>query len=224
MEELIVKENNQKRLDSYVTDKLSKVSRTTAQRLIEEEKILVNGKKQKASYKPEEGDVISIEIPEAKDVELKAQDIPVPVVYEDNDIIVVNKPKGMVVHPANGNPDGTLVNAILAMCKDSLSGIGGEIRPGIITDEVVEVLKECIDLAPLHNPAGIIGIEACKKVMPGKPMVAVFDTTFHQTMPKEKYVYPIPYKYYEKYGVRKYGAHGTSHLYVSQRLAEIENK
>ena len=80
LEELIVKENNQKRLDSYVTDKLSKVSRTTAQRLIEEEKILVNGKKQKASYKPEEGDVISIEIPEAKDVELKAQDIPVPVV------------------------------------------------------------------------------------------------------------------------------------------------
>ena len=132
MEELIVKENNQKRLDSYVTDKLSKLSRTTAQRLIEEGKILVNGKKQKASYKPEEGDVISIEIPEAKDVELKAQDIPVPVVYEDNDIIVVNKPKGMVVHPANGNSDGTLVNAILAMCKDSLSGIGGEIRPGIV--------------------------------------------------------------------------------------------
>lgn len=132
MEELIVKENNQKRLDSYVTDKLSKLSRTTAQRLIEEEKILVNGKKQKASYKPEEGDVISIEIPEAKDVELKAQDIPVPVVYEDNDIIVVNKPKGMVVHPANGNPDGTLVNAIMSMCKDSLSGIGGELRPGIV--------------------------------------------------------------------------------------------
>ena len=132
MEELIVKENNQKRLDYYVTDKLSKVSRTTAQRLIEEGKILVNGKKQKASYKPEEGDVISIEIPEAKDVELKAQDIPVPVVYEDNDIIVVNKPKGMVVHPANGNPDGTLVNAIMAICKDSLSGIGGEIRPGIV--------------------------------------------------------------------------------------------
>ena len=100
--------------------------------LIKNDKILVNGKKQKASYKPEEGDVISIEIPEAKDVELKAQDIPVPVVYEDNDIIVVNKPKGMVVHPANGNPDGTLVNAILAMCKDSLSGIGGEIRPGIV--------------------------------------------------------------------------------------------
>ena len=132
LEELIVKENNQKRLDSYVTDKLSKLSRTTAQKLIEEEKILVNGKKQKASYKPEEGDVISIEIPEAKDVELKAQDIPVPVVYEDNDIIVVNKPKGMVVHPAAGKYDGTLVNALLYHCGDSLSGINGVLRPGIV--------------------------------------------------------------------------------------------
>lgn len=94
----------------------------------------------------------------------------------------------------------------------------------VITDEVVEVLKECIDLAPLHNPAGIIGIEACKKVMPGKPMVGVFDTAFHQTMQKERYIYPIPYEYYKKYGIRKYGFHGTSHMYVSQRLAEIVNK
>ena len=133
MENFIVKDNNQKkRLDTYVTDEINKLSRTTAQRLIEDGKILVNNKKQKASYKPEIGDVISVEIPEAKEIKLKAQDIPVPVVYEDDDIIVVNKPKGMVVHPANGNPDGTLVNAILAMCKDSLSGIGGEIRPGIV--------------------------------------------------------------------------------------------
>ena len=86
------------------------------------------------------------------------------------------------------------------------------------------MLKECIDLAPLHNPAGIIGIEACKKVMPGKPMVGVFDTAFHQTMPKERYIYPIPYEYYKKYGIRKYGFHGTSHMYVSQRLAEIVKK
>ena len=94
----------------------------------------------------------------------------------------------------------------------------------IITDEVIEVLKECIDLAPLHNPAGIIGIEACKKVMPGKPMVGVFDTAFHQTMPKERYIYPIPYEYYKKYGIRKYGFHGTSHMYVSNRLADIVGK
>ena len=133
MEKIVVEDNNlKKRLDSYIVDKIQELSRTTVKRLIDEEKILVNGKKQKSSYKPEQGDCISIDIPEAHEIELEAQNIPVPVIYEDNDIIVVNKPKGMVVHPANGNPDGTLVNAILAMCKDSLSGIGGEIRPGIV--------------------------------------------------------------------------------------------
>ena len=103
---------------------------------------------------------------------------------------------------------------------------GGEIfkESAVIDDKVIEQIDECSEFAPLHNPAAILGMEACKKVMPGKPMVAVFDTTFHQTMPKEKYDYPIPYEYYKKYGVRKYGAHGTSHMYVSQRLAEIENK
>ena len=94
----------------------------------------------------------------------------------------------------------------------------------IIDDQVIEVLKECKDLAPLHTPAGIMGIEACQKVMPGKPMVGVFDTAFHQTMPKEHYIYPIPYEFYKKYGIRKYGFHGTSHMYVSSRLAKIEGK
>ena len=103
---------------------------------------------------------------------------------------------------------------------------GGEIfkKSAIINDKVIEDIKKCGEFAPLHNPAAALGMEACKKVMPGKPMVAVFDTTFHQTMKKEKYIYPIPYEYYEKYGVRKYGAHGTSHMYVSQRLAEILKK
>ena len=103
---------------------------------------------------------------------------------------------------------------------------GGEIfkESAVINDDVIEKIKECGEFAPLHNPAVVLGMEACKNVMPGKPMVAVFDTTFHQTMPKDKYIYPIPYEYYTKYNVRKYGAHGTSHMYVSQRLAEIENK
>ncbi len=103
---------------------------------------------------------------------------------------------------------------------------GGEkISESVVIDENVEnVLKEYTDLAPLHNPACILGIEACREVMPGKPMVGVFDTAFHQTMPKDKFIYPIAYEYYKKYGVRKYGFHGTSHMYVSQRLAEIENK
>ncbi len=103
---------------------------------------------------------------------------------------------------------------------------GGEIfkESAVIDEKVIEQIDECSEFAPLHNPAAILGMEACQKVMPGKPMVAVFDTTFHQTMPKEKYIYPIPYEYYKKYGVRKYGAHGTSHMYVSQRLGEIEKK
>ncbi len=103
---------------------------------------------------------------------------------------------------------------------------GGEkISESVVIDENVEsVLNEYSDLAPLHNPACILGIKACREVMSGKPMVGVFDTAFHQSMPKDKFIYPIPYEYYEKYGVRKYGFHGTSYMYVSQRLAEIENK
>lgn len=120
-----------KRIDSYLASN-TESSRVTIQRLIENEKVLVNGKKIKDSYKIQFNDEITIEEEKPKEIELKAQDIPVEILYEDNDIIVVNKPKGMVVHPANGNLDGTLVNAVMAICKDSLSGIGGEIRPGIV--------------------------------------------------------------------------------------------
>ena len=133
MKEYIVnQEEKGKRLDTYIPSVDTDITRTSAQRLIEDGNILVNGKNAKVSYKIQENDKISVEIPEPKQIELKAQDIPIEIVYEDSDIIVVNKPKGMVVHPANGNPDGTLVNAIMAICKDSLSGIGGEIRPGIV--------------------------------------------------------------------------------------------
>ena len=152
----------------------------------------------------------------------------------------VNGQKIEIKHPAKTHEeavDFTLKQLINPEYKvidslDEISAIGHRLVHGgekinksvVITDEVIDVLKECIDLAPLHNPAGIIGIEACKKVMPGKPMVGVFDTAFHQTMPKERYIYPIPYEYYKKYGIRKYGFHGTSHMYVSQRLAEIVGK
>lgn len=133
MEKYIVeKEEKGKRLDSYIANKSEKITRTFAEKLIKNGEVLVNNKKQKVAYKINEGDIITIEKQEAKDIKLKAQNIPVDIIYEDDDIIVVNKPKGMVVHPANGNPDGTLVNAIMAICKDSLSGIGGEIRPGIV--------------------------------------------------------------------------------------------
>lgn len=132
MKELEVIEQVSKRIDAYMAEKYEDISRVAIQRLIETGKILVNGKKVKASYKVQVNDKITMEEEKAVEVELKAQDIPVEIIYEDRDIIVVNKPKGMVVHPANGNPDGTLVNAIMAICKGSLSGIGGEIRPGIV--------------------------------------------------------------------------------------------
>ncbi len=125
------------------------------------------------------------------------------------------------------NPEYKVIDRL-----DEIEAIGHRLVHGgekiaesvVIDDTVVNVLKECTDLAPLHNPACILGIEACKSVMPNKPMVGVFDTAFHQSIPKQRYIYPIPYEYYEKYGVRKYGFHGTSHMFVSKRLAEIENK
>ena len=117
-------------------------------------------------------------------------------------------------------------------CLDELDAIGHRVVHGgekfkdavLITNEVIEEIRKNAVLAPLHNPAEILGIEACKKVVINKPMVAVFDTAFHQTIAKEKYIYPIPYEYYEKYGIRKYGFHGTSHQYVANRVAEILNE
>lgn len=94
-------------------------------------------------------------------------------------------------------------------------------RSVLITDEVVAALEECVELAPLHNPPNLLGIAACKELMPNTPMVGVFDTAFHQTMPPESYIYAIPYEYYEKYGIRRYGFHGTSHRYVAERTADI---
>lgn len=93
----------------------------------------------------------------------------------------------------------------------------------LITDDVIKVLEECTALAPLHNPPNLLGIAACKELMPGTPMVAVFDTAFHQTMPPESYIYAIPYEFYEKHGIRRYGFHGTSHKYVAERAADILN-
>ena len=153
-----IEENNKKeRLDKVLLNLDKTLSRTAIQRLIEENKICVNNKKEKASYKVSIGDIITIEEEQPKEIDLKAQDIPVEVLYEDNDIIVVNKPKGLVVHPANGNPDGTLVNAVMNICKDTLSGIGGEIRPGIVhrldkdTSGVIIIAKNDVAHINLSN-------------------------------------------------------------------------
>ncbi len=152
----------------------------------------------------------------------------------------VNGAKHQIDHPAMNHEeaiDFTLKQLVNPEYKvidslDEISAIGhrivngGEkiIKPMLIDDNVLQMLNDVIDLAPLHNPGGISGIEACKRVMPGKPMVVVVDTAFHQTIPQERYIYPIPYRFYEKYGIRKYGFHGTSHMYVANRLAEILGK
>ena len=115
---------------------------------------------------------------------------------------------------------------------DEIDAVGHRIVHGgekfntsvVISDEVIKAIEECNDLAPLHNPANLIGINACKKLMPNVPMVAVFDTAFHQTMPKKAFLYGLPYEYYEKYKVRRYGFHGTSHDFVSNRAAQLLNK
>ena len=119
-------------------------------------------------------------------------------------------------------------NGVLKSMKE-IDAVGHRVLHGgqkfsesvLINDAVIEAIKECIPLGPLHNPANLMGIEACAEVMPGVPQVAVFDTAFHQSMPKSSYVYAIPYEYYEKYGVRRYGFHGTSHRYVSAQAIEL---
>ena len=127
-----------------------------------------------------------------------------------------------------------LINPHYGVLKDlsELGGIGHRVvhggekfsNPVLITEEVIQEIEKCSELAPLHNPAAILGIRACQAIVPDMPMVAVFDTAFHQTLEKEKYIYPIPYEYYKKYGIRKYGFHGTSHQYVSGRAAELMGK
>ncbi|EEH98042.1 MULTISPECIES: acetate kinase [Clostridium] len=127
-----------------------------------------------------------------------------------------------------------LVNKDYGVIKsmDEIAAVGHRVVHGgekyshsvIIDDTVLDSIRDCISLAPLHNPPNIIGIEACMELMPNTPMVAVFDTAFHQTMPKEAYICPLPYELYEKYGIRKYGFHGTSHKYVSQKVADAMGK
>ena len=115
---------------------------------------------------------------------------------------------------------------------DEISAVGHRVVHGgekysdsvLINDEVLQSIKDCIVLAPLHNPPNVIGIEACKELMPNTPMVAVFDTAFHQTMPKEAFLYALPYELYTENGIRKYGFHGTSHMYVSNKVAEVMGK
>ncbi len=158
--------------------------------------------------------------------------------------VLINEKDGMekwkLEVPMNDHKDaiGHVLNTIIdpeqgvVASMDEISAVGHRVVHGgekfatsvLITEEVIDALEECVELAPLHNPANLLGIGACQELMPTTPMVGVFDTAFHQTMPAEAYIYALPYEYYEKYGVRKYGFHGTSHFYVSGRAAEMLGK
>ena len=125
------------------------------------------------------------------------------------------------------NPETGVVKSL-----DEIGAVGHRVVHGgekfassvVITEEVKKAIEECNDLAPLHNPANLIGITACEKLMPNTPMTAVFDTAFHQTMPEKAYMYGLPYNYYEDYKIRRYGFHGTSHSFVSKKAAEVMEK
>ena len=163
----------------------------------------------------------------------------------------IGQPNSVITHKVNGEkyvtekPAPTHDEAVSVMIEqltnkeygiisslDEVNAVGHRIVHGgerfkesvIVTEDVIEGIRDCADLAPVHNPGALMGIEACKKLMPGKPMVTVFDTAFHQTIPEERFLYPIPYHYYRDYKVRKYGFHGTSHSYVSKRVAEVIGK
>lgn len=163
----------------------------------------------------------------------------------------IGQPNSFITHKVNGEkyvfekPAPTHDEAVSMMLEqltnseygvvsslDEINAVGHRIVHGgekfkeavIVDDSVIDGIGECADLAPVHNPGALMGIKACKKIMQGKPMVTVFDTAFHQTIPEERFLYPIPYRYYAKFKVRKYGFHGTSHSYVSKRVAEVIGK
>lgn len=151
----------------------------------------------------------------------------------DGEKVVIEKPMkdhadaiGMVIDALLDSEHGVISDMKEISAVGHRVVHGGELfsKSVLITDEVKKAIESCNDLAPLHNPANLIGISACEKTMPGVPQVAVFDTAFHQTMPPKAYMYAIPYKYYEEYKIRRYGFHGTSHRYVSQRAAAMLGK
>lgn len=219
MKNVIVNENDKgKRLDIYIAENFNELSRTMIKKLIESNNILVNDKSEKVSYKVQANDNISIDVPEAKETKLKAQEIPLDIIYEDSDIIVVNKPKGMVVHPANGNPDGTLVNAILSICKNSLSGIGGELRPGIVhrldkdTSGLIIVAK--------NNKAHINMSEQIKERNVKKTYIALV----RGNVPEEEATINMPIgrstKDRKKMAVTKNGKQAITHFKVLKRYSK----
>ncbi len=219
MKQFIIDSNEEKnRLDKVISGLDNTISRTAVKRLIDEDKITVNGKKEKPSYEVKNGDIIEIEEEIPCESHITAQDIPIDIIYEDNDILVINKPKGMVVHPGNGNPDGTLANAIMGICGDSLSGIGGRIRPGIIhrldkdTSGVIVVAKN--DKAHIDISNQIKNRETSKKYIAlVRGIIKEEEATINMPIGRST-------KDRKKMAVRKDGKEAVTHFKVLKRYNE----
>ena len=167
------------RIDRFLSGEDTGLSRSALQALVAEGHVLCNGKQIAKSLKLKAGDTILLEIPDAKPIEAVPQDIPLDIVYEDEHLLVVNKPKGMVVHPAPGNPDGTLVNALLWHCKGSLSGIGGEIRPGII--HRIDKDTSGLLVVPKTMPRTSASRSRWRSTVWNEPTIPLFTAALHRT-------------------------------------------
>ena len=218
MKEYIAQEENSNiRLDKAISEKNSELSRVAIQRMIEEGKILVNDKKVKASYKVQKGDKIIIGEEEIKEAKLEAEDIPLDIIYEDKDIIVVNKQKGLVVHPGNGNWDGTLVNAIMAHCKD-LSGIGGEIRPGIV--HRIDKDTSGLLIIAKNDKAHINVSEQIKNHQVKKTYIALVRGTFKENEATINMPIARSTKDRTKMAVNRKGKEAITHFKVLERFSD----
>lgn len=219
MKQYTINDNEDKnRLDKVISTLDNTISRTSVKRLIEEDKITVNGKKEKPSYEVKIGDIIEIQEEIPKESHIIAQDIPIEVIYQDEDILVINKPKGMVVHPGNGNPDGTLANAVMGLCGETLSGIGGEIRPGIIhrldkdTSGVIVIAKN--DKAHIDISNQIKNRETSKKYIAlVRGIIKEDEATINMPIGRSL-------KDRKKMAVRKDGKVAVTHFKVLKRFEE----
>ena len=215
-EKYVITENEKDlRLDIYIASLNLDISRSMAQKKIKNKEVLVNGKEEKESYKLKVGDTVEIILTEPKETELKPEDIPLDIVYEDEDIIVVNKAKGMVVHPGNGNPEGTLVNAILNHCKGTLSGIGGEIRPGIVH----RIDKDTSGLLVIaKNDKAHINISEQIK---NRQVKKIYTALIRGNLPEDRATINMPIgrsiQDRKKMAVRKDGKEAVTHIEVQKR-------
>ena len=215
-EKYVVTDNKKDlRLDIYIASLNLDISRSMAQKKIKNKEVLVNGKEEKESYKLKVGDTVEIILTEPKETKLKPEDIPLDIVYEDEDIIVVNKAKGMVVHPGNGNPEGTLVNAILNHCKGTLSGIGGEIRPGIVH----RIDKDTSGLLVIaKNDKAHINISEQIK---NRQVKKIYTALIRGNLPEDRATINMPIgrsiQDRKKMAVRKDGKEAVTHIEVQKR-------